>query len=238
MAYSNNEEQNDMLNNIRPLNNIPPPPLSEPPLLSRILGVENTCVICLTNLIDLEDQPGYIENVVLTKCNHVFHASCLDEWKKINPICPICRRPLYSVILKYLHKITRLLFYIVTKLFLLGFSISVILYDLIDEYKILAVINALIITLTVTINLIHIFTDRQYNSILQISFHTIKILIFSAQILMLIIISRYSVFLIEIKLTSGIMLLLDVVFYIIYSFKTYRRVFALEHILYSRWNDA
>ncbi|MBA0761378.1 hypothetical protein Gotri_024032 [Gossypium trilobum] len=25
-------------------------------------------------------------------CNHYFHASCIDEWLKLNAACPVCRR--------------------------------------------------------------------------------------------------------------------------------------------------
>ena len=27
----------------------------------------------------------------LRACNHVFHASCIDEWFTLNPRCPVCR---------------------------------------------------------------------------------------------------------------------------------------------------
>ena len=40
-----------------------------------------TCGICLEILDD----------GVMTKCNHGFHAECLLKWKGVNPSCPMCR---------------------------------------------------------------------------------------------------------------------------------------------------
>ena len=41
------------------------------------------CAICL------ETNDNKLKKLV--NCNHVFHESCLNEWLKINPICPLCR---------------------------------------------------------------------------------------------------------------------------------------------------
>jgi hypothetical protein len=44
------------------------------------------CSICLEN-IDLYDD----DSSTLTKCNHLFHKSCLNEWKTRSAYCPLCR---------------------------------------------------------------------------------------------------------------------------------------------------
>lgn len=72
------------------------------PLISgatgEIIGLENhpnsssinkiqkskNCTICFWNL---EAK----ENHVVLKCNHSFHKSCLFEWLRIKPTCPMCR---------------------------------------------------------------------------------------------------------------------------------------------------
>jgi hypothetical protein len=43
-----------------------------------------TCGICLENLKN--------RNVSVMTCDHYFHSNCLLKWKKINSICPICKR--------------------------------------------------------------------------------------------------------------------------------------------------
>ncbi|XP_062025565.1 putative RING-H2 finger protein ATL69 isoform X1 [Rosa rugosa] len=47
---------------------------------------DSTCPICLC-----EYQP---EETIRTipECNHHFHASCIDEWLRKNPTCPVCRK--------------------------------------------------------------------------------------------------------------------------------------------------
>ena len=45
------------------------------------------CCICL-------DELGNQSNEITTECNHVFHRTCLNEWKKYNFTCPICREQL------------------------------------------------------------------------------------------------------------------------------------------------
>lgn len=43
------------------------------------------CVVCMS---DLESD----ELVRVLPCNHLFHASCIDEWLRRNRTCPMCRR--------------------------------------------------------------------------------------------------------------------------------------------------
>ncbi|CAN6578918.1 unnamed protein product [Malus baccata var. baccata] len=46
---------------------------------------DNTCSICLSEYEAKEALR------TIPECNHYFHASCIDEWLKMNPTCPICR---------------------------------------------------------------------------------------------------------------------------------------------------
>ncbi len=50
--------------------------------------VQEDCSICITPLFASDKK------VVQTKCNHLFHVSCLAEWIRINEkkTCPCCRR--------------------------------------------------------------------------------------------------------------------------------------------------
>jgi len=51
----------------------------------KLPGLDTECVICLS-----EFTPG--ERVrVLPKCNHGFHARCIDKWLNSHSSCPTCR---------------------------------------------------------------------------------------------------------------------------------------------------
>lgn len=56
----------------------------------------NDCCICL-NRLNLNDM-------MITKCNHHIHKSCLTQWVNINCSCPMCRTNLnpndYDIIIK------------------------------------------------------------------------------------------------------------------------------------------
>jgi hypothetical protein len=43
------------------------------------------CSICFENLI---------EDIEKTSCGHFFHKRCLNDWFKMNRICPMCRKKL------------------------------------------------------------------------------------------------------------------------------------------------
>ncbi|MBA0824833.1 hypothetical protein Goarm_021475 [Gossypium armourianum] len=47
---------------------------------------DNTCSICLSEYQAKETIR------TIPDCNHYFHASCIDEWLKLNAACPVCRR--------------------------------------------------------------------------------------------------------------------------------------------------
>ncbi|XP_061403496.1 E3 ubiquitin-protein ligase RNFT1-like isoform X2 [Lethenteron reissneri] len=47
-------------------------------------SVDTECVVCLS---DIETR----QSLRVLPCSHEFHATCVDEWLKINPTCPICR---------------------------------------------------------------------------------------------------------------------------------------------------
>ncbi|KAK2385239.1 putative RING-H2 finger protein ATL21A [Trifolium repens] len=46
---------------------------------------DNTCSICLSEYQLKETLRS------IPECNHYFHATCIDEWLKMNGTCPICR---------------------------------------------------------------------------------------------------------------------------------------------------
>ncbi|KAL6181863.1 hypothetical protein ACLB2K_048511 [Fragaria x ananassa] len=48
---------------------------------------DKTCSICLC-----EYQPKETIRII-PDCNHYFHASCIYEWLRKNPTCPLCRNP-------------------------------------------------------------------------------------------------------------------------------------------------
>lgn len=62
---------------------------------------ENNTVIELENYVDLTGNYSDccicledIEKGVMLDCRHKYHCDCINKWKKINPICPLCCRNL------------------------------------------------------------------------------------------------------------------------------------------------
>lgn len=47
---------------------------------------DDTCSVCLSDY-----QPKEILKSI-PECNHYFHATCIDEWLKLNGTCPLCRK--------------------------------------------------------------------------------------------------------------------------------------------------
>eukprot|EP00358_Blepharisma_japonicum_P004720 CAMPEP_0202947632 /NCGR_PEP_ID=MMETSP1395-20130829/11782_1 /ASSEMBLY_ACC=CAM_ASM_000871 /TAXON_ID=5961 /ORGANISM="Blepharisma japonicum, Strain Stock R1072" /LENGTH=126 /DNA_ID=CAMNT_0049649051 /DNA_START=371 /DNA_END=748 /DNA_ORIENTATION=+ len=48
------------------------------------LAAENMCSICLVNM-----EKGEMAKL-LPKCNHSYHAECIDQWLKAKKTCPLC----------------------------------------------------------------------------------------------------------------------------------------------------
>ncbi|CAB4280148.1 unnamed protein product [Prunus armeniaca] len=48
---------------------------------------DNSCPICLSEYKSKETLR------TIPECNHYFHASCVDEWLRMNATCPLCRNP-------------------------------------------------------------------------------------------------------------------------------------------------
>lgn len=48
---------------------------------------DNTCPICLSEYQSKETLR------TIPKCNHYFHANCVDNWLRLNATCPLCRNP-------------------------------------------------------------------------------------------------------------------------------------------------
>ncbi|KAF7041316.1 hypothetical protein CFC21_051128 [Triticum aestivum] len=46
---------------------------------------DTTCAVCLTEYADGDDLRW------LPRCRHAFHRSCVDEWLRRRPSCPLCR---------------------------------------------------------------------------------------------------------------------------------------------------
>ena len=44
----------------------------------------NECSICFDNINN--------EEIKKLECGHIFHKKCINDWLKINPICPYCRK--------------------------------------------------------------------------------------------------------------------------------------------------
>ena len=51
-------------------------------------NINNTCSICYQKLENIEDM-------IVTKCKHVFHKICLNIWFEKKSKCPLCRRFIY-----------------------------------------------------------------------------------------------------------------------------------------------
>ena len=47
-------------------------------------SVHEPCSICIEDF-----KP--IDIICKTKCGHIYHKKCIDEWHTINNTCPICR---------------------------------------------------------------------------------------------------------------------------------------------------
>ncbi|KAH1045815.1 hypothetical protein J1N35_036599 [Gossypium stocksii] len=51
-------------------------------------GTESHCTECVICLEEFKDGDSCR---VLTKCNHLYHQLCIDEWLAKNSRCPLCR---------------------------------------------------------------------------------------------------------------------------------------------------
>lgn len=49
---------------------------------------ENRCVICYEPYVLYNNKPV---GCITTRCRHIFHAKCINEWKKHRNSCPMCR---------------------------------------------------------------------------------------------------------------------------------------------------
>ena len=54
-----------------------------PEMIRKVIDEVKTCGICLNNLTN--------NDIIITRCSHAFHNSCLQQWISVHPICPICR---------------------------------------------------------------------------------------------------------------------------------------------------
>lgn len=62
-----------------------------PVLLGASSNEADECAICLDTLGDC----AAADKVVITECQHFFHADCIAEWRASNDSCPVCRNRFY-----------------------------------------------------------------------------------------------------------------------------------------------
>ncbi len=53
--------------------------------LFELFGEEGFCTICQSDL----QEKDLVRSI--SKCNHLFHSECLENWLHRNPSCPLCR---------------------------------------------------------------------------------------------------------------------------------------------------
>ena len=52
-------------------------------------NINNTCSICYQKFEKVDDM-------IVTKCKHIFHKDCLNIWFEKKSKCPLCRRFIYN----------------------------------------------------------------------------------------------------------------------------------------------
>lgn len=53
------------------------------------------CSICRSHTViidDDEDDDDNDDNIVIGKCGHVFHETCIYSWVKVKNVCPLCNK--------------------------------------------------------------------------------------------------------------------------------------------------
>ena len=91
--------------------------------------LRENCIICLDII--------HKDNRYETDCYHYFHNNCINEWKKINDKCPLCRKQFKKIkIFKILNDLFKYIYLIITMLFFfLGLiDISIFLYIYISKF--------------------------------------------------------------------------------------------------------
>jgi hypothetical protein len=59
-------------------------------VVSKISSSEKECPICFEEYHNEQNNLN-LNNVVITECGHLFHKTCIKEWIKEKPNCPVCR---------------------------------------------------------------------------------------------------------------------------------------------------
>ena len=81
-------------NNYRPLNEFE---LMEIKSVTVNESKDNCCSICLHN-IEVDDR-----EIILKKCKHVFHSTCIKSWFKVKSFCPLCKEKIDFTEIKILE---------------------------------------------------------------------------------------------------------------------------------------
>ena len=70
---------------------------------------KDVCIICLEASLKKYNYEMFINYYKNCRCKFYVHQDCFNEWYKINPICPICRKTILSkdiesICQKYVNK--------------------------------------------------------------------------------------------------------------------------------------
>lgn len=65
------------------------PPNTSRQSMPNLLNLETSVILCTICLEVVENN----RNKKTLRCNHHFHADCINRWLRSRPHCPICRRP-------------------------------------------------------------------------------------------------------------------------------------------------
>lgn len=116
------------------------------------MAEENECSICLQ---DLE------YDIIKLDCNHFFHGNCINDWRKKNNSCPICRKIIINIIkIEKSNKVSKNFFFISISISLFILFISLI-FIVIPKLN----INQKFIQLKKVLNFKYISQKFQFNNI-------------------------------------------------------------------------
>ena len=93
------------------------------------------CIICLENSFKNYNYELFTNYYKNCRCKFYVHQYCFNEWYKLNPICPICRKTILSkdnetICKKYINKYCNIIiscFLVIVTAFLWFYIISVLI---------------------------------------------------------------------------------------------------------------